>query len=236
MNLIYTRKPYTIIMIFLLGFFSATASATTMIAPSETFPGESFTIIDTIEGRLQDGSVAIFSSASVSLEVPLRTQEPFKTAHGIVPITIPPDIYSVSLRQPDDTVIFIGTLTVVYDAEENPIPSLLVDIFSSATTVYAGDNVTLTVTETNDGNVNLESAYVEVNNGVGSLVAPPTSGDDGDGVLEPGETWVWTGIDVTINTDTTFSAIGHGIDPLGNDITFPSDLDEKDEIPIQVID
>jgi len=116
------------------------------------------------------------------------------------------------------------------------IPDTAVTISTSADTVYAGDTVDLTVTESNTGDVDLTGAYVDVDNGVGTLSAPPTSGDDGDGVLEPGETWNWTVSGVVINADTTFTANGHGTDPLGNDISYANGyLDEQDSVAVDVI-
>ena len=114
-------------------------------------------------------------------------------------------------------------------------PDTQVNISTSAETVYAGDTVNLTVTEENNGNVNLTGAYVAVDPGIGNLSAPPDSGDDGDGILEPNETWSWTVSGVVITADTTFNATGHGTDPLGNDITYPVYAGERDAVSIYTI-
>ena len=115
-------------------------------------------------------------------------------------------------------------------------PDTLVNISASAATVYAGDSINLTVTEKNNGDVNLTGAYVAVDQGIGNLVAPPDSGDDGDGVLEPGETWSWTVSGVVITADTTFTALGHGTDPTGTDISFANGYEgEKATVDINVI-
>jgi hypothetical protein len=113
-------------------------------------------------------------------------------------------------------------------------PSTITSISSSASQVLAGGTVNLTVTEQNDGDVNLTGANVVVDNGVGTLSAPPTSGDDGDGILEPNETWSWTVNNVVINSDTTFTATGHGMDPFGNDVTYPADPEERDSVTVTV--
>ena len=114
-------------------------------------------------------------------------------------------------------------------------PSTIVGITASETTVIAGATVTLTITEENDGDADLTDAYVEVDNGVGILddASANFSGDDGDGILEPGETWSWD-VDVIVNVDTIFTATGHGLDPLGNDVTYPADPEEQDIVEITV--
>ncbi len=117
-------------------------------------------------------------------------------------------------------------------------PTTVVSITSSLASTTPGGMVNLTVTEQNDGDVNLTGANVVVTNGsttVTTLVAPPTSGDDGDGILEPGETWSWTVSNVVVNSDTTFVATGHGTDPLGNDVTYPSDQQERDDVFVDII-
>ena len=114
-------------------------------------------------------------------------------------------------------------------------PNTLVNISTSAETVYAGDTVNLTVTEENNGNVNLTGAYVAVDPGIGNLSAPPDSGDNGNNILEPNETWSWTVSGVVITADTTFNATGHGTDSLGNDITYPVYAGEHDAVFINVI-
>ena len=114
-------------------------------------------------------------------------------------------------------------------------PTTVVSISSSASQIAAGGTVDLTVTEQNDGDVDLTSAHVDVDNGVGTLSAPPTSGDDGDAILEPGETWSWSVLGVVVSADTTFMATGHGMDPLNNDITYPNDPEEQDSVVVDVI-
>lgn len=116
-------------------------------------------------------------------------------------------------------------------------PSTLIDITSSAAQVISGGTVNLTVTETNDGTSNLTNVSVTVDNGVGTLnsASPNFSGDDGDAVLEPGETWMWLVNGVVVNTNTTFVATGSGTDPLGTIITFPGDQDERDSVSVTTI-
>lgn len=133
------------------------------------------------------------------------------------------------------------TVTTGFSTEEDSVlvgvanPTTVTTISASSTLVVVGSNVTLTVTEENDGDTDLTDAYVAVDNGVGTLDAshPNLTGDDGDGILEPGETWQWM-VDVVINAMTTFTATGHGIDPFGNDITYPDDPEEQDSITIEI--
>jgi hypothetical protein len=117
-------------------------------------------------------------------------------------------------------------------------PSTLVNITSSAAQVVPGGTVTLTVTEQNDGDANLSTVSVAVDNGVGTLnsLSAGFSGDDGDSVLEPGETWQWIVNGVVINTTTTFTATGSGTDPLGNIITYPGDQQEQDSVTVTMIE
>ncbi len=119
-------------------------------------------------------------------------------------------------------------------------PGTTVNITSDKEMVYAGDNVTLTISEKNSGDVSLTGAHVELfsdNTSIDILdyaTAVP-SGGNSDNVLDPGETWTWT-VTQNIADDTTFVAIGHGIDATGLDITYDNGfLDERDEVTVQVI-
>lgn len=85
----------------------------------------------------------------------------------------------------------IGEDSIEYDQS----PSTIATMTSSATKVVAGGSVNLTVTEHNDGDVDLVSPQVAVTkNGalLATLVAPPSSDDNGDGVLNVDEIWSWT--------------------------------------------
>jgi hypothetical protein len=119
-------------------------------------------------------------------------------------------------------------------------PDTLVNISASAETVYAGDTVNLTVTEKNNGDLNLTNPYVVVT--PGGYMLNKTSeyyvdGDtDNDGELDTGETWKWVITGVVINADTTFTALGHGFDPQGNDISFANGYaGEKATVDVDVI-
>ena len=100
----------------------------------------------------------------------------------------------------------------------------------------------LTVTETNTGDAPLTNVYVDVSQGDAQQTTNVRldagskefiGGDvQGDGVLDPGETWEWRLVTVSLAGDTVpvdkdateiqYWATGHGLDPLGGDITFPA--------------
>ena len=127
-------------------------------------------------------------------------------------------------------------------------PTTVTTINSSAATVTSGGSVTLTITEHNDGDVDLTNPHVVVDQGIETLdknSASFTGVDGGDlGVLDPGETWTWVLSSGAIVTDTTYTATGHGTDPLGNDVTFCAngqpqgvlcDQDEQDSVSVEVV-
>jgi hypothetical protein len=124
-------------------------------------------------------------------------------------------------------------------------PSTVVGISAGAApsvAVVPGSSVTWTVTERNDGDVALTAPFVRLDSDGGddgdlaTLSTPPASGDgDTDGVLDPGETWTWS---FTTNPvgDVTVTATGHGVDPLGRDITFPADPDERAAASVTILE
>ncbi|PLX20780.1 hypothetical protein C0584_04820, partial [Candidatus Parcubacteria bacterium] len=104
-------------------------------------------------------------------------------------------------------------------------PNTLLDISVSSSTVYAGDTVDLTITEENTGDVKLNNPYVDVFDGSATTTLNKASasfvdGDDNDdGILDPEETWQWIITGVVVNSDTSYTATGHGTDALGGDVT-----------------
>jgi len=118
-------------------------------------------------------------------------------------------------------------------------PGTGVTITSDASTVLVNTGTILTVTETNQGDVSLTNPYVILlknEDNFRTLSAPPTSGDDGNGILDAGETWTWDNIPTgALSVNTVFQATGHGTDQLGNDITYPAYPHERDEVTVYVI-
>ena len=109
------------------------------------------------------------------------------------------------------------------------------------------------VTETNDGDSPLTDVYVELHP-TGAILtheSPQFVGGDfpnanGElGIMEPGETWEWRVVSVAIRgdvvqlpsgtADVQYEAIGHGIDLLGGDVTFPGDAEERDVLDVPII-
>jgi hypothetical protein len=125
-------------------------------------------------------------------------------------------------------------------------PSTVVTLSVLPTKTHSGDEVTWTVTEENDGDVALTNPFVNLDAVLGAsepkddgdvttLSAPPLSGDaNTDGILDPGETWTWE-YKTSPTADVTLYATGHGTDPLGTDITFAYDADERDSASVDVV-
>lgn len=63
----------------------AASQGQTKIAPTEAAAPHPFTIIDTPDGRLVDGSVAVFRLNGVETVIPLKTHKPYNTAQGNLP-------------------------------------------------------------------------------------------------------------------------------------------------------
>jgi hypothetical protein len=105
-------------------------------------------------------------------------------------------------------------------------PDTAVGVSVNPTRSDTGDPVTWTVTENNTGDVPISSAYVDVNdtNADGTAIArltadsPNFSGDNGDGVLDQGETWSWT-IAENPTANEHYYVFGHGIDMIGRDVS-----------------
>ena len=107
----------------------------------------------------------------------------------------------------------------------------------------------LTITETNTGDSPLSDVYVDVDP-IGVRLDKNSKewigGDDSaDGILDPGETWEWRLIAVSLAgegiilpsdaTSVDYIATGHGTDPLGSDITFRPTPKEQDTLSVPII-
>lgn len=91
----------------------ATAGTTKIVPTDGAEPGEPFTIIDTPDGRLVDGSVAVFKLSGSERTVPLRTHKPFNTAQRRLPTDMGGGLYDVFVRQPSGTEFPVGTFLVI---------------------------------------------------------------------------------------------------------------------------
>ena len=119
-------------------------------------------------------------------------------------------------------------------------PHTTINIVPNVTETQPGENVILTISDTNDGDVSLTNNTVTLTYGATVVVLDKDTvgmtGDTGaDGIMSPGETWTWT-VNVVINANTTFTVVGDGIDPLNNHVSpttgFPS---ETKTITVKVI-
>ena len=126
---------------------------------------------------------------------------------------------------------------------------------STSNTVLRLVVVTTKITETNDGDSPLTDVFVEVLPS-GLIPDQPSiiydrnsaefvGGDHGEaGVMEVGETWEWRVVSVAVAGDYSalpadalefqVEAIGHGIDILGGDVTFPADPEERSSIMVPI--
>jgi uncharacterized repeat protein (TIGR01451 family) len=105
-----------------------------------------------------------------------------------------------------------------------------------------GYTTTLTITETNTGDIFLTNAYVQLkkDEGGGEVLLQTldetdgtwSSSGNGDDVLDAGETWSWTYDDTVTVDPTIYVARGYGTDPLGNVISYPTFTGEKDQVTV----
>ena len=128
-------------------------------------------------------------------------------------------------------------------------PSTDVDLSVDMSVIVQGDEVVLTITESNDGDSDLIDAYVSLQP-LGLTLDKDSpefvGGDTGnDGILGSGEIWEWEVTD-TPSENTTYVAIGHGTDSNGMDFTWceneqdppngvKCDQDERDEVSVEVV-
>jgi hypothetical protein len=117
-------------------------------------------------------------------------------------------------------------------------PNTMVTITPDVWETFPGGNVILTITEENTGDVALENVSVTVNDGTSDIAVLDKdtvgmTGDDGNDILDPAETWTWE-LTVIIYVDTTFTVTGYGeVVGLGNIITYPDYPDEQAEATVE---
>ena len=128
-------------------------------------------------------------------------------------------------------------------------PSTIVAVEEVDTTVLRLVVQVLTITETNNGDSPLTDVYVDVMPSDTRLDINSKEfigGDDsGDGILDPGETWEWRMVIVSVAGDHVVvagdagaidvTATGHGTDQLGGDITFPAYPTEQHTLAVPIV-
>ncbi len=117
------------------------------------------------------------------------------------------------------------------------IPSTDISITPSVYETEPGQNVVLTITDTNNGETPITDPSVELYANNVLTVPQPTyvSGDaNTNDVLDIGETWTWS-VALLINGNTTFVVNGLGTDPLGNPVNGPTYASETDSVVVRTI-
>ncbi|OPZ44281.1 MAG: von Willebrand factor type A domain protein [Euryarchaeota archaeon ADurb.BinA087] len=120
--------------------------------------------------------------------------------------------------QTDDAKVFCDIYNVGDDLETT-IPQAYIDVICPAIAIdktadsyaiYRGDSVTYTYEVSNAGNIALSNVMLTDDKETATYV----SGDDGNGVLDTSETWVYTAAAVPTNTIVNTATV-EGTDPLG---------------------
>ncbi len=95
--------------------------APTKIVPTDgAGPGHPFTIVDTPEGRLVDGTKAVFKKDGSETLADLRTHSPYKTAKGSLPESLSGGSYTVYFKVPSGDEFFVGPFTVTDEPVMEP--------------------------------------------------------------------------------------------------------------------
>lgn len=106
-------------------------------------------------------------------------------------------------------------------------PHTTISISANTQETQPGQNVILTIADTNDGQVPLNNPTVELTWGANSETlgtiattscTAATESGTVNGIMDVGETWTWT-CTILITGDTTFNVAGHGTDSFGTDVS-----------------
>jgi hypothetical protein len=117
------------------------------------------------------------------------------------------------------------------------LPSTNISLTANTYEATATENVTLTITDLNDGQVPISNPSVELLANNVLTVPQPTyvSGDTNtNSVMDVGETWTWTWTG-QIAANTVFTVNGIGTDPLGNPVNGPTYASETESITVRLI-
>ncbi|WP_159071189.1 DUF7507 domain-containing protein, partial [Coprothermobacter proteolyticus] len=130
------------------------------------------------------------------------------------------------------------------DSDEHTLfvanPNTIVGANAETWETYPGGNVVVTITEANTGNVDLENASVSVFDGTNTTIldchSSGFSGDNGNCILNKGETWSWA-YQVTVYADTTYVVTGYGevVGLEGVAVTYPAYPSERTSFTVKVV-
>ena len=119
-------------------------------------------------------------------------------------------------------------------------PNTVVTATAYTWETYPGGNVSVTIMERNTGNIDLENVSVSVFDGINTAVldchSVGFSGDDGNCILNKGETWSWA-YQVTVYADTTYVVTGYGevVGLEGVVVTYPAYPSEQTTFKVKVV-
>ena len=119
-------------------------------------------------------------------------------------------------------------------------PNTVVTATAYTWETYPGGNVSVTIMERNTGNIDLENVRVSVLDGINTAVldchSVGFSGDDGNCILNKGETWSWA-YQVTVYADTTYVVTGYGevVGLEGVVVTYPAYPSEQTTFKVKVV-
>ena len=213
-----------------------------------------FTVTVTNQGNTELTNVTVVDDSSPLCSMDLETLEPeqevtYDCESGPLDADLVDSIITVTGTAPDGAAV-AATATVSVTVLH---PNTAVALTKVDTTVLRLVVQVLTITESNTGDTSLRDVKVVVeptNQELGVDSKEFIGGDDrDDGVLDPGETWEWRVVIVSVvagdnvnvvlasdaeTVDTVdVTVTGHGYDPLGNDTTF-SEGYETEQVEVQI--
>ena len=209
------------------------------------------TIYYTVEVGNENGTGCLIDEVLVTIQLPAADGTPTGTIVTLdSAVSLPVDGSGNTLYPPVAYIVAVnpGVVDIVAEAKASGVlhdaptnhtaaitktvgttvvwPGTDVGISADPTYGYLPYDTYLEVTEENTGDDPLTDIEVEivssVNGYLGSVYAPPDSGDTGlDGILGVGETWTWSGFGpITVYGFETFEAYGYGTDSTGSVVSY----------------